>query len=87
VLARQLQHALDSRVLIEQAKGAVAARLSVTPDAAFQLLRAHARRSSQPLTEIAAHVIGGELPAHVIVAVPETRRRQALAKQRSRQPG
>jgi hypothetical protein len=88
MLAEQLQHALDSRVLIEQAKGAVAARLSVTPDAAFQLLRAYARRSSRPLAEIAAHVIGGGLPAHVIVAAPETpRRRAALAKQRSRNSG
>jgi GAF domain-containing protein len=67
VLAEQLQRALDSRVQIEQAKGAVAARLSVTPEAAFRLLRAYARRISQPLTAVAAEVIRGELPAHVLV--------------------
>ena len=38
--ASQLQRALDSRVVVEQAKGAVAARLGVKPDDAFGLLRA-----------------------------------------------
>lgn len=39
----QLQHALDSRVLIEQAKGMVAARHGVGVEEAFELVRAHAR--------------------------------------------
>lgn len=39
----QLQHALDSRVLIEQAKGMVAARHGVDVEEAFELVRAHAR--------------------------------------------
>jgi len=59
--AGQLQHALDSRVLIEQAKGATAARLGITPDAAFSLLRAHARRESRTLAEIARRTVTGEL--------------------------
>jgi len=66
--AGQLQHALDSRVLIEQAKGATAARLGITPDAAFALLRAHARRESCPLAEIARRTVSGELSAHDLIA-------------------
>ena len=81
VLAEQLQHALDSRVLIEQAKGAVAARLGVTPEAAFQLLRAYARQASRPLVEIAAEVIGDRLPAHMIVGARDASSRPAMAKQ------
>ncbi len=72
--AEQLQHALDSRVLVEQAKGAVAARLGVTPEAAFGLLRAFARRHSRPLTEVAAETIGGELTLSELVTVPQADR-------------
>ena len=68
----QLQHALDSRVLIEQAKGAVAARLGVTPEAAFGLLRGFARRHGCLLTEVAGKTISGELPAHELVAGHQT---------------
>jgi len=68
--AEQLRHALDSRVLIEQAKGATAARLGITPQAAFELLRAFARRNNRPLTEVAATAIGGELTMAELVTVP-----------------
>jgi GAF domain-containing protein len=61
--AEQLQRALDSRVVIEQAKGAVAARLDLTPSAAFELLRAHARRNNLKLVDVAAAAIGGDLTA------------------------
>ncbi len=70
----QLQRALDSRVLIEQAKGAVAARLGITPEAAYGLLRGFARRHSRLLTEVAGKTISGELPAHELVAAHETGR-------------
>jgi hypothetical protein len=68
--AEQLRHALDSRVLIEQAKGAAAARLGITPEAAFELLRAFARRNNRPLAGVAAEAIGGELAMAELVAVP-----------------
>lgn len=42
--AHQLQTALDSRVLIEQAKGYLMATEGLTPDEAFERIRAHARR-------------------------------------------
>ncbi len=56
-LAEQLQFALNSRVVIEQAKGAVARAAGVSVDQAFELLRAHARRSSTGLTQVAHHVL------------------------------
>jgi hypothetical protein len=66
--ATQLQRALDSRVIIEQAKGAVAARLGITPDDAFGLLRDYARRESRPLREVASQAIAGELALQTLVA-------------------
>lgn len=66
--ATQLQHALDSRVVVEQAKGAIAARLGLTPDAAFELMRRYARRASRPLSEVAGQAIRGELAVSDLVA-------------------
>lgn len=57
----QLTHALDSRVVIEQAKGFVAARRGVSPDDAWQLLRQRARSSQQRAHDVAAAVLAGEL--------------------------
>jgi hypothetical protein len=57
----QLQHALHSRVVIEQAKGIVAARRDITPDAAFEHLRNHARRHGRRLRDVADDVIHGRV--------------------------
>jgi hypothetical protein len=78
--ARQLQGALDSRIVIEQAKGAVAARLGITPEAAFGLLRGYARQSSRPLAEVAGQAVRGELPAHRLAAPREAARGRAAAR-------
>ena len=59
VVAGQLQVALNSRVIIEQAKGVLAERLRVTPDEAFVLLRRYARDHNHPLTELSGDVIRG----------------------------
>jgi transcriptional regulator with GAF, ATPase, and Fis domain len=59
VVAGQLQVALNSRVMIEQAKGVLAERLQTTPDLAFVILRRYARNHNRPLTELAADVISG----------------------------
>jgi AmiR/NasT family two-component response regulator len=58
-LAEQLQAALNSRVVIEQAKGKLAERLSVDMDRAFAMLRDYARNTNQRLTEVARHFIDG----------------------------
>jgi AmiR/NasT family two-component response regulator len=59
ILVDQLHTALNSRVLIEQAKGVLAERHGVDPGQAFTLLRAYARNHGKRLTELAAAVIDG----------------------------
>ncbi len=60
-LAVQLRVALSSRVIIEQAKGVVAAQLDVGMDQAFTLLRAHARATQQRLAELARAIVDGSV--------------------------
>ncbi len=60
-LAEQLQTALDSRVVIEQAKGLVVGRLHVEMDEAFGLLRWFARRTNRRLALVADDVVAGRL--------------------------
>lgn len=59
VLSEQLQTALHSRVRIEQAKGMLAARMNVSPNRAFETMRAHARRHHLTLSTVAQAVIDG----------------------------
>lgn len=61
VLSEQLQLALHSRVIIEQAKGMLSERQGVPVAEAFQLLRRHARREGILLTAAASQVIDGTL--------------------------
>jgi GAF domain/ANTAR domain len=57
ILAEQLQGALNSRVVIEQAKGKLAERLSLDMDLAFTLLREYARNTNQRLTDVARNFV------------------------------
>ncbi len=66
LLNEQLQSALTSRVVIEQAKGVLAERLQLEMGDAFELLRSHARRHGQRLADIARAVITGELDTSLL---------------------
>ena len=59
----QLRAALKSRIVIEQAKGAVSARMGTTPEVAFEMMRGLARSQRRSLHEYAAEVVqnGGRL--------------------------
>jgi GAF domain-containing protein len=56
-VAEQLQRALDARVVIEQAKGALVAREGLTEREAFERMRRQARRERRPIVEVAAEVM------------------------------
>ena len=55
------QHALNSRIVIEQAKGVVAERAGLDMGQAFTALRNHARNHNLRLVVLAEDVIGGHL--------------------------
>jgi GAF domain-containing protein len=57
LLTEQLQHALNSRVVIEQAKGALARTHGIGVDAAFELLRSYARNHNRKLVDLARIVV------------------------------
>ncbi|AZM51745.1 RNA-binding protein [Streptomyces sp. WAC 01529] len=53
----QLQQALDTRTIIEQAKGFLAARHGIDPDTAFQRMRAHARHQQIRIANLARAIL------------------------------
>lgn len=61
VLSEQLQAALHSRVLVEQAKGALAARTGVSVSEAFATMRGHARTNQMKLSDVAERVVDGTI--------------------------
>ena len=63
LLAAQLQAALNSRVIIEQAKGMIAEHLIVTVDDAFKLLRNYAHYHNRKLSEVAGDVVDRRIPS------------------------
>jgi hypothetical protein len=66
-LAGQLQSALTSRAVIEQAKGVLVARSGLDPDAAFTALHTHARNTGQRLGQLARDLVNGVTDASTIV--------------------
>jgi transcriptional regulator with GAF, ATPase, and Fis domain len=67
-LNEQLQTALNSRVIIEQAKGKLAERLGVDMDLAFTLLRDRARTSNRRLSDLARAFVDGSEPLTVLTS-------------------
>jgi GAF domain-containing protein len=57
IVADQLQRALDSRVLIEQAKGVLSESVSTNVDEAFQVMRAYARNNNLRLHDVAEGIV------------------------------
>ena len=79
VLNEQLQTALNSRILIEQAKGVLAEHGNLTMVIAFDRLRSYARRHNLRLSAVAQQVIDTDL-AETVLATPTTTRAPATRK-------
>jgi GAF domain-containing protein len=74
VLNRQLQHALNSRIVIEQAKGMLAERAGLNMQEAFTALRTYARNHQLRLIDVSEALIGGFLAASTLVQYEQGRR-------------
>jgi len=61
IVTEQLQTALNSRILIEQAKGFLSHSLDRSVNDAFAILRAYARSNNRRLTDVAADVVEGRI--------------------------
>jgi GAF domain-containing protein len=69
LLTEQLQRALDSRVLVEQAKGVLAERHRASMDEAFDALRRRARNGNRKLADVAQAVVSGDLDPGTLMIV------------------
>ena len=67
VVNEQLQTALNSRVVIEQAKGVLAERAGLPMDVAFDRLRRYARSSNQKLSDVARRLVERELDPELVL--------------------
>jgi GAF domain-containing protein len=72
VVNEQLQSALNSRIVIEQAKGIVSERESLNMQQAFSALRSYARSHGLRLVDVANAVIAGTLSASALDPPPST---------------
>ena len=84
-LARDLQRALDSRAVIEQAKGVLRERFGWSVQDAFEILRYAARTARLNIQALAAEVVNREeTPRPIIVAIARNARwRAALMRERA----
>lgn len=67
IVNEQLNHALNNRIVIEQAKGVLAERADIEVDAAFTRMRSYARNHNLRLVEVARQVIDNTLDTRLIV--------------------
>jgi GAF domain-containing protein len=70
VVNEQLQLALNSRIIIEQAKGVLAQTGNLTMDAAFDRLRRYARHNGLRLSDVARRIVDTDLATNVLTAGP-----------------
>ncbi len=77
VLSEQLQSALNSRIVIEQAKGAIAQFHGVTVDEAFVHLRSHARRTGTHLGVLAQAALSDSATLAALSASPDPARKRS----------
>jgi len=71
-LAENLQRALNTRIVVEQAKGVLAERGQLSVDETFELLRSYARNHNRKLSAVAHSIV---YPPHLADQVLATRRR------------
>jgi AmiR/NasT family two-component response regulator len=69
----QLEHALESRIMIEQAKGIVAERYGLDVDEAFQLIRRAARSNRMKLYDLVAAIHPGQETPSELAALIDSR--------------
>ena len=69
-VAAQLQGALESRVVIEQAKGVLAERAQIGLDAPFVRMRVYARAHNRKIGEVARGLIDGQLNPDTLTQLP-----------------
>lgn len=66
----QLERALESRIVIEQAKGVLIERLAVPPEQAFEILRRASRTQRLRIHILAAEVVASrETPVVILAAI------------------
>jgi hypothetical protein len=82
VTVTQLEHALASRVRVEQAIGVLSERHRLRPRDAFDLLRSAARSRGQRITDLSEDVVAST--ANPLLRLPEELTRKAPVKQRGR---
>ena len=70
MLNEQLTHALQSRIVIEQAKGMVAERLGLDMEQAFARLRTHSRNHNLRLVDLCDAIIAGAIAPNVLDQPP-----------------
>jgi len=67
ILNEQLHAALNTRIVIEQAKGVLGERQNVTMEQAFEALRRHARNTNRKLHDVAQGVVDGSTDASAVL--------------------
>lgn len=74
VVVAQLSTALNSRVVIEQAKGVIAEKGDLEMDQAFSVMRRYARDNNERLSDLAAAIVSRQVPAATVLTTAHASR-------------